>query len=121
MTSHNPLYICCYSYGDTRRAYFDLIKNADLHDKIQPIWGFNNEGEINGLGCEIGDPRKTGNAVAGLWCMIGNLALCRFYSKHLALRMCCIVAIMDQLLRCPIVEIKAYEENVFGVRYSSGN
>lgn len=82
--SVTDVYRC--SFGDTRRAYFDLIKNADLHDKIRPMWGFDDEGELNGVAREIGDPRKGGNAVAGLWCMMGNLALCRFHSKHLALR-----------------------------------
>ncbi|KAG8220803.1 FAD/NAD(P)-binding domain-containing protein [Butyriboletus roseoflavus] len=90
-------------YGDARNAYADLIKNTDLHGKIRQIWGFDDEGEINGLAREIGEPREEGNAVAGLWCMLGNLALCRFHSKHVAL------------------QIKAYHENVFGIRYGSGN
>ncbi|KAI9573940.1 FAD/NAD(P)-binding domain-containing protein [Boletus coccyginus] len=88
-------------YGDTRNACVDLIKNADLHDKIPPIWGYDDEGELNGLCREIGEPSGEGKAV-GLWYMIGNLALCRFHSKHVAL------------------QIKAYQENLFGVRYHSG-
>ena len=36
-----------YSYDDPRGAYFDLIKNTALHDKIQPIWGLTEErGEL---------------------------------------------------------------------------
>ncbi|KAH7913460.1 hypothetical protein BJ138DRAFT_1146035 [Hygrophoropsis aurantiaca] len=37
--------------------------------------------------------------VPGIWCMMGNLALCRFHSKHIAL------------------QIKAVEEGLFGKRY----
>lgn len=81
----NPVTRGC-SYGDARRAYGDLIKNTDLHDKLRSIGGFDDEGEINGLAREIGEPSEEGKAVAGLWCMMGNLALCRFHSKHLALR-----------------------------------
>lgn len=74
------------SYGDARRAYVDLIKNGDLHDKLRQIWGFDDEGEVNGVAREIVDLRKAGKEAAGLWCMAGNLAMCRFHSKHVALR-----------------------------------
>ncbi|KAG6374832.1 FAD/NAD(P)-binding domain-containing protein [Boletus reticuloceps] len=89
-------------YGDSRNASFDLIKNTDLHDKVRQIWGMDDEGEICGSYREIGKPNEEGKAIAGLWCIMGNLALCRFHSKHVAL------------------QIKAYQENIFGVRYSSG-
>jgi hypothetical protein len=84
---NNPVaYVYRYSYGDARSACVNLIKNADLHDKIRPIWGLDDEGELNGSYREIGVSGEEGSAVAGLWCIIGNLALCRFHSKHLALR-----------------------------------
>ncbi|KAF9237573.1 FAD/NAD(P)-binding domain-containing protein [Melanogaster broomeanus] len=54
-------------------------------DKIQPIWGLDEEGELNSAYREIGGRGKKGKELAGLWCMMGNLALCRFHSKHLAL------------------------------------
>ena len=76
----------CYSYSDSRHAFANLLGNADLHDKFRPIWGYNEEGEFNGVGGEVGDPRKVGNGLTGLWGMAGNLAMCRFYSKHVALR-----------------------------------
>ncbi|KAJ3480860.1 hypothetical protein NLJ89_g12254 [Agrocybe chaxingu] len=57
------------------------------------VWGLNSEGEINGAWRDLG--------VKGLWFMIGNLALCRFHSSHLAL------------------QIKAIEEGVFGDRYAA--
>ncbi|KAF9237574.1 FAD/NAD(P)-binding domain-containing protein [Melanogaster broomeanus] len=90
-------------YGDARTAYYELIKDADLHDKIQPIWGLDEEGELNSVWREIGGRGKKGQELAGLWCGVGNLAYCRFHSKHLAL------------------QIKAWEENILGVRYPPGN
>jgi len=64
----------------------------DVADRCQPIWGLNEEGEVNGVWKEFGVP--------GLWYMLGNLSLCRFHSKHVAL------------------QIKAIEEGIFGTRYS---
>ncbi|EIW83191.1 FAD/NAD(P)-binding domain-containing protein [Coniophora puteana RWD-64-598 SS2] len=78
-------------YGDARSAYAKIL-GENLGKLVSPIWGLNEEGEINGLANEVGLP--------GIWCMMGNLALCRFYSKHVAL------------------QIKAYEEGVFGRRYA---
>ncbi|KIL58670.1 hypothetical protein M378DRAFT_200431 [Amanita muscaria Koide BX008] len=49
-----------------------------ITDKCPPIWGFDKEGEINGIARELGTP--------GLWYSTGNFASCRFYSKHLALQ-----------------------------------
>ncbi|PFH47512.1 hypothetical protein AMATHDRAFT_77183 [Amanita thiersii Skay4041] len=64
----------------------------EVANKCEPVWGLNDEGEINGVWRYMGVP--------GLWYMTGSLALCRFHSKHLAL------------------QIKAMEEGVFGERYS---
>lgn len=114
----------CYSYSDSRHAFANLLGNADLHDKFRPIWGYNEEGEFNGVGGEVGDPRKVGNAFAGLWSIVGSLAVCRFYSKHVALRTYlhyCNHGVGEGLLTHSTVEIKAHQENVFGVRYSCGN
>ena len=68
-----------------------------MADKMKPLWGVNEEGEINGCYRDLG--------YQGLWYIMGelknhnfwvliihysgckgNLALCRFYSKHIALR-----------------------------------
>jgi len=78
--------------GDARNAVRRLCGD-EVGDACKPIWGLNSEGEINGAWRDLGVP--------GLWYMIGNFALCRFHSKHVAL------------------QIKAMEEGVFGERYSA--
>ncbi|KAJ7094555.1 hypothetical protein B0H15DRAFT_127960 [Mycena belliarum] len=77
--------------GDVR----DNIRKVcgdELTEKCKPIWGLDEEGEIQGCWRDLGIP--------GLWYMMGNLAYCRFHSKHVAL------------------QIKAMEEGIFGERYS---
>ncbi|KIK03022.1 hypothetical protein K443DRAFT_677178 [Laccaria amethystina LaAM-08-1] len=64
-------------------------------DKCKPLWGMDEEGEINGCWKDLGVP--------GLWYIMGNLALCRFYSKTIAL------------------QIKAMEEGLFSTRYGGGS
>jgi len=74
----------------------DVIRSVcgdDVAERVKKIWGLNSEGEINGAWRDIGVPN--------MWYMMGNLALCRFHSKHVAL------------------QIKAIEEGIFGQRYSS--
>lgn len=84
-------------YADARHAYRALLPES-LHDKLYPIWGLDKEGELNSVWREVGGRSKDGE-LNGIWCMMGNLALCRFHSKHLAL------------------QIKSYEEGIFGTRY----
>ncbi|EGO25706.1 hypothetical protein SERLADRAFT_437430 [Serpula lacrymans var. lacrymans S7.9] len=79
-------------WSDARSAYRELLGD-EIGDKLNPIWGLDAEGEFNSTWREVG--------VDGIWCMMGNLALCRFHSKHLAL------------------QIKAKEEGIFGTRYSA--
>ncbi|KAF8884029.1 FAD/NAD-P-binding domain-containing protein [Infundibulicybe gibba] len=67
------------------------ICGDDVTDRCSPIWGLDEEGEINGCWRDMG--------VKGLWSMMGNLAYCRFHSKHVAL------------------QIKAMEVGVFDGRY----
>ncbi|KAK7054240.1 hypothetical protein R3P38DRAFT_2856057 [Favolaschia claudopus] len=77
--------------GDVR----DNIRKVcgdELTDRCKPIWGLDAEGEIQGCWRDTGLP--------GLWYMMGNLAYCRFHSKHVAL------------------QIKAMEEGIFTKRYS---
>ncbi|KAJ7887426.1 hypothetical protein B0H13DRAFT_2534157 [Mycena leptocephala] len=92
--THNPdpNYSNSRSLGDARNGVRKICGDA-VGDRCKPIWGLNAEGEINGAWRDLGVP--------GLWYMIGNLALCRFHSKHVAL------------------QIKAMEEGVFGERYSA--
>ncbi|KDQ51395.1 hypothetical protein JAAARDRAFT_140378 [Jaapia argillacea MUCL 33604] len=78
-------------YGDPRDSVRRVLGD-ELGSKVKQLWGLNAEGEINGVWRDLG--------VENLWFMMGNLALCRFHSKHLAL------------------QIKAIEEGVFGTRYS---
>ncbi|KAJ7761821.1 hypothetical protein B0H16DRAFT_539958 [Mycena metata] len=78
--------------GDARNGVRKICGDA-VGDKCKAIWGLNSEGEINGAWRDLGVP--------GLWYMMGNLALGRFHSKHVAL------------------QIKAMEEGVFGERYSA--
>ncbi|KAI6120372.1 FAD/NAD(P)-binding domain-containing protein [Pisolithus croceorrhizus] len=85
-------------YGDAREAYLQLLP-AHLHSAVQPIWGLNEEGELNSVSRELGGHWPDADKVAGLWSLMGNLAMSRFFSKHVAL------------------QIKAYEEGVFGERY----
>ncbi|KAJ6600169.1 hypothetical protein B0H10DRAFT_2230969 [Mycena sp. CBHHK59/15] len=80
--------------GDARKGVRKICGD-EVGDKCKQIWGLDEEGEINGAWRDLGVP--------GLWYMIGNLALCRFHSKHVAL------------------QIKAMEEKVFGERYSNGS
>lgn len=68
----------------------------DTAKNLKKIWGLNSEGEINGAWRDIGIP-NTWYMLGGLTSvvvlsrlvtekLIGNLALCRFHSKHVALR-----------------------------------
>lgn len=79
-------------FSDPRGPITDLV-GAEEGKKIVPIWSLNAEGEIRGAWREIGLPN--------FWYMMGNLAWCRFFSKHLAL------------------QIKAKQEGIFGERYSA--
>lgn len=54
------------------------IFGDEVADKVKDVWGFDEEGEIRTMW------RKTGHP--GFWFMGGNLALCRWYSKMLALQ-----------------------------------
>ncbi|EKM78021.1 hypothetical protein AGABI1DRAFT_76376 [Agaricus bisporus var. burnettii JB137-S8] len=84
--------IFCTGLGNAIDGIRELCGD-NVAEKCSAVWGMDEEGEINGTWRDMG--------LKGMWYMMGNLALCRFYSKHLAL------------------QIKAIEENVFdGVRYS---
>ncbi|OAX37348.1 FAD/NAD(P)-binding domain-containing protein [Rhizopogon vinicolor AM-OR11-026] len=72
-------------YADGRTSYRELLPES-LHDKVRPIWGLDAEGELNGAWREVGMRDEEGEALSGIWSMMGSLGLCRFHSKHLALR-----------------------------------
>ncbi|KAI0727076.1 FAD/NAD-P-binding domain-containing protein [Fomitopsis betulina] len=78
---------------------FDGATNAikrlvgdELSSRVSQIWGVNEEGEQYGAWRYLGVPN--------LWFMTGNLAMCRYHSKHLAL------------------QIKATQEGIHGKRYA---
>lgn len=54
------------------------IFGDELADRVRDVWGFDDEGETRTMWRRSGHP--------GFWFFGGNLALCRFYSKLLALQ-----------------------------------
>ncbi|KAL2066046.1 hypothetical protein VTL71DRAFT_2117 [Oculimacula yallundae] len=54
------------------------IFGDEVADRVKDVWGFDEEGEIRTLWRDSGHP--------GFWFMGGNLALCRWYSRLLALQ-----------------------------------
>jgi thioredoxin reductase len=54
------------------------IFGDEVADRVSDVWGFNNEGEFRTMWQKSGHP--------GLWFMGGNLALSRYYSRILALK-----------------------------------
>jgi len=83
--------ILCTGFGDFKEPIRKLCGDK-ITDKITKTWGLNSEGEINGAWRDCG--------VRDMYFMAGNLALGRYYSKHVAL------------------QIKAVEENLMGIRYT---
>lgn len=74
------------------REHIRKVCGEEIYERCPPIWGLDKQGELNGNVRELGTP--------GLWYFVGNFAVCRFHSKHLAL------------------QIKAKEEGLFDARYS---
>ena len=63
--------------GDPRDGFKKII-GEELGGKVKEIWGLNSAGEAKGAWRDIG--------VDNLWYMMGNLAMCRYHSRHVALR-----------------------------------
>lgn len=59
------------------RSSVRKILGDEVADRVCDVWGFDEQGEIRGMW------RKSGHA--GFWFAGGNLALCRYYSRSLAL------------------------------------
>lgn len=59
---------------DTARKVF----GDELADRVNDVWGFDEEGETRGMWRGSGHP--------GFWFFGGNLALCRFFSRLTALQ-----------------------------------
>ncbi|KAJ8121222.1 hypothetical protein ONZ43_g2274 [Nemania bipapillata] len=60
------------------RSQTRLMFGDEVADRVTDVWGFNSEGEIRTMWQRSGHP--------GFWFHGGNLALCRYYSKLLALQ-----------------------------------
>jgi hypothetical protein len=60
------------------RSQARQIFGDELADRVKDVWGFDEEGELRTMW------RKTGHP--GFWFFGGNLALCRYYSRMLALQ-----------------------------------
>jgi cation diffusion facilitator CzcD-associated flavoprotein CzcO len=59
----------------------DLVRQLfddEIADRVGPIWGFDDEGELRNMWRRTGQP--------GLWFTAGSLAQCRIFSKYLALQ-----------------------------------
>lgn len=59
---------------ETVRAWL----NDRIADRIGPVWGFNEGGELRNMWCRTPQP--------GLWFTAGSLAQCRIFSRYLALQ-----------------------------------
>lgn len=64
-------------YKNMRTTARDIFGDA-LADKVADVWGYDAEGEMRTIWRRSGHP--------GFWFHGGNLALCRYYSKLLALQ-----------------------------------
>ncbi|KAF4508955.1 hypothetical protein G6O67_005273 [Ophiocordyceps sinensis] len=63
---------------DSMKSQTRVIFGDEVADRVGDVWGFNDEGEMRTIWQPSGHP--------GLWLHGGNLALCRYYSKLLALQ-----------------------------------
>lgn len=63
--------------SDIRVGYKKII-GEELGSKVKQIWGLDESGEPRGAWRDIG--------VENMWSMMGNLAMCRYHSRHVALR-----------------------------------
>ena len=76
-TLDTDLVVFATGIGDFRDGLKKVI-GEELGSKVKQIWGLDDSGEPRGAWRDIG--------VDNLWCMIGNLAMCRYHSRHVALR-----------------------------------
>jgi cation diffusion facilitator CzcD-associated flavoprotein CzcO len=60
------------------RTQARIIFGDELADRVKNVWGFDEEGEFRTMWRRSGHP--------GFWFMGGNLALCRYFSRILALQ-----------------------------------
>jgi hypothetical protein len=65
-------------YQSNMRDQCRGLFGKEVADRVKDVWGFDEEGEIRTMWRKSGHP--------GFWFMGGNLILCRFYSRALALQ-----------------------------------
>lgn len=71
------LIVLATGYLGQKEAVRRIVGDA-ITDRIGPVWGFDEEGELAGMWRPTGQP--------GLWFLAGGLAQCRIFSKVLALQ-----------------------------------
>ncbi len=71
------LIVLATGYEGQKEAIRPILGDA-MTDRIGPVWGFDQEGELAGMWRPTGQP--------GLWFLAGGLAQCRIFSKVLALQ-----------------------------------
>jgi len=71
------------------RTQTQVIFGEEVASRVGDVWGFDDEGEMRTIWRRSGHP--------GFWFMGGNLALCRYYSRILALQ---IKAIEEGIVPC---------------------
>lgn len=95
-SSHRDVHLTLHlpRIGSVRHA-IRRVCGEELTSRVKPIWGLDEEGELKGCYRDLGPkglfammgafsrPRSPCNAAHKV---TGNLALCRFHSKHVALR-----------------------------------
>jgi cation diffusion facilitator CzcD-associated flavoprotein CzcO len=74
------------------------ILGADSADRCGPVWGLNDEGELQGMWRNSGHP--------GLWFMGGSVYIARFYSHYLSLQ---IHAIEQKVAQHPVDPVRFSE------------
>ncbi|KAI0965758.1 hypothetical protein F4678DRAFT_476418 [Xylaria arbuscula] len=69
--------ICATGYQNMRTVT-EAIFGSEVGSRVENVWGFNEEGEMRTMWRRSGFP--------GLWLHGGNLAMCRYYSRIVALQ-----------------------------------
>ena len=111
-TLDTDVVIFATGFGDYRDGFKNIL-SEELGSGVKQIWGLDSSGEPRGAWREVG--------VDNLWCMMGNLAMCRYHSRHVALRELSFFASLPRGVDCCWrTEIKAMKEGLFTRRYSLG-
>ncbi|RYP07603.1 hypothetical protein DL765_009104 [Monosporascus sp. GIB2] len=69
--------VCATGYDNMRTVTEDIFGD-EVAGKVQTVWGFDEEGETRTMWKRSGHP--------GLWLHGGNLAMCRYFSRIVALQ-----------------------------------